>query len=575
MSFVRIDMQDLSAIFDDIPESYNKIGGRGLTSALINEEVSPQCNPLGKNNKLIFAPGLLSGTSLVNTSRVSVGAKSPLTGTIKESNAGGTFGASLGSMGISALIFKNAPEENKSFIVKIDENRDVHLIAADDYKEKRTYSLVNTLLDQHGEEYSVLCIGPAGEKLMSSASIQSSDTEGRPCRAAARGGLGAVMGSKGIKALMVHKKAKKASIWGDQEDFNTAAKSFADAVKNHPFSGDVLPNYGTASLVALINSAGAFPCYNATKGVFDQWEKISGEALVNNIQNRGGKVKHQGCSQCIIMCSNEYLDSQGKYLTASLEYETLWAMGGMIGIDDLDTIAQLDYFCDDFGLDTMNTGSSIAVAMDANYKPFGDKKAINELLEEISQYTDFGKILGNGPVDVGQYLSHYRIPAVKGQSIAAYDPRALQGNAVTYATSPMGADHTAGNTIGDNLDSIGGTLDPLKAEGQVEASRNAQIAMALLDTLGICIFAGMSLADQNVQEKLLKAINSKCASNLSLEEMWGIGVQVLRNEKEFNKKAGFQNKDDRLPHFFYNEPLPPHNSVVTVSDEDMDKTLQF
>ena len=146
---------------------------------------------------------------------------------------------------------------------------------------------------------------------------------------------------------------------------------------------------------------------------------------------------------------------------------------------------------------------------------------------------------------------------------------------MTYATSPMGADHTAGNTIGANLDSIGGTLNPLKAEGQVEASRNAQITMALLDTLGICIFAGMGLAEKSMQEDLLQLINSKCSIELSLEDMWKIGIQVLINEKDFNKRAGFKNKDDRLPNFFYSEPLPPHNTVVVVSEEDLDRTLQF
>jgi len=575
MKFIRINMYNLSVQVEEVPENYKNIGGRGITSSLIDEEVSPICDPLGKNNKLIFAPGLLSGTNLVNTSRVSVGAKSPLTGTIKESNAGGTIGSALGSMGISAIIFEGIPQDNSSFIIKFDENGEVYFLDADEYKENRTYTFVRTLMEKHGDQYSVLCIGPAGENLMTSASIQSSDTEGRPCRSAARGGLGAVMGSKGIKGIMLPKRAKKAPIYGNQDEFNAAAKSFAGAVKNHPFSGEVLPNFGTANLVALINSAGAFPSYNATKGVFDQWEKISGESLVTNIQNRGGKVKHQGCSQCIIMCSNEYLDNEGKYLTASLEYETIWAMGGMIGIDNLDIIAELDYFCDDFGLDTMNTGTAIAVAMDAQYATFGDIKGLYDLLEEITNFTDLGKSLGNGPVDAGRYLNHNRIPAVKGQSIAAYDPRAIQGNAVTYATSPMGADHTAGNTIGANLDSIGGTLNPLKAEGQVEASRNAQITMALLDTLGICIFAGMGLAEKSMQEDLLQLINSKCSIELSLEDMWKIGIQVLINEKDFNKRAGFKNKDDRLPNFFYSEPLPPHNTVVVVSEEDLDRTLQF
>ena len=331
------------------------------------------------------------------------------------------------------------------------------------YKGARTYALVEEIFSEAGNQHAVLCIGPAGEYQLDSASIQSTDADGRPCRAAGRGGLGAVMGSKGLKALIVNRNGKSPDAMTDPAAFKKAAKVFAKAVKEDMFSGYVLPPLGTAVLVAPINAAGAFPSYNATNGVFDGWEKISGEALADTLKERGGKTTHMGCAQCIIHCSNEFVDTRSNYVTASLEYETIWAMGGMCGIDDLDTIARLDFLSDDIGVDTMNTGVAMAVAMDAGYKSFGDRKAAIAMVEEIADGTEFGRILGNGPAAVGKHFNHHRVPVVKNQSIAAYDPRAIQGMGVTYATSPMGADHTAGNVIDKNLDSLGGSLNPVES----------------------------------------------------------------------------------------------------------------
>jgi len=317
---------------------------------------------------------------------------------------------------------------------------------------------------------------------------------------------------------------------------------------------------------------GAFPSYNATKGVLDGWEKISGEEMAKMIKERGGNTTHRGCAQCIVHCSNEFVDKEGKYVTSSLEYETIWSMGGMPGITDLDVIAKLDYLCDDIGVDTMNTGVAIGVAMDAGYKTFGDGEAAIAMLEEIAQGTDFGRVLGNGPAAVGKHFNHERVPVVKGQSIAAYDPRAMQGNAVTYATSPMGADHTAGNVLGEYMS---GNLDPLKADGQVEASRKTQIAMASLDCSGLCLLASFALTTPEGGEAFLNAMNAKFGTQLGPDDIPALGIRVLKAEREFNRKAGFTNQDDRLPKFFYQEALSPHNTVVAVSDEEMDSTFDF
>jgi aldehyde:ferredoxin oxidoreductase len=565
-------MTDKSIKTEDVSEQYGGLGGRGLTSIMINTEVPPNCDPLGPENKLIFAPGLLSGTTLVNTSRLSIGAKSPLTGTIKESNAGGTVAAALGKLGITAIIIEGQASGGELNLLRIDENGDAILESAQQYQKMRTYTLAEKLLQAYGEKNGILCIGPAGEYRLASASIQTSDVDGRPCRAAGRGGLGAVMGAKGLKAIVIDQRGKSPDAVVDPAAFKEAAKAFAKVVKEHPFCGQMLPALGTAGLVAAVNSIGAFPSYNATKGVMDGWEKISGETLAKTIQERGGLTKHLGCAQCIIHCSNEYVDKKGKYMTSSLEYETIWSMGGMTGIDDLDVIAHLDYLSDDIGLDTINTGVALAVAMDAGHKEFGDGQAAIEMMEEISKGTDFGKILGNGPEAVGKHLNHHRIPVAKHQSIAAYDPRAMQGNGVTYATSPMGADHTAGNLVGQYL---AGALNPLEAEGQVEASRQAQIAMASLDCTGLCLFAGVALAEPAAAKAFVKVINAKLGAKLTSDDVSALGVRVLQAELDFNRKAGFTNKDDRLADFFYKEPLPPHNKVFIISDEELNKTLSF
>ncbi len=572
MQFIRVNMSEQTVRVEDVPQDYVGLGGRGLTSIMINNEVPPTCDSLGPENKLIFAPGLLSGTSLVNTSRISIGAKSPLTGTIKESNAGGTVAAALGKLGITAIIVEGLAPQGKLFNLIIDQNGNAALQAADDFKGMRTYALVERLLQDHGEKNGVLCIGPAGEYQLASASIQTSDVDGRPCRAAGRGGLGAVMGAKGIKAIVISRQGKNPDAIADPESFKESAKVFAKAVKDHPFSGQMLGALGTAGLVSAVNSIGAFPSYNATKGVFEGWKKISGEVLAETIQKRGGQTTHMGCSQCIIRCSNVFVDEGGKYVTASLEYETIWSMGGMLGIDDLDVIARLDFLSDDIGLDTINTGVAIGVAMDAGYKEFGDGQAAIELMEEIAKGTEIGKVLGNGPAAVGKHFNHHRVPVVKGQSIAAYDPRGMQGNGVTYATSPMGADHTAGNLVGAYL---AGVLNPLEAEGQVKASRKAQIAMASLDCTGLCMLAGAALAAPDVSEALLKMINAKLGTQLGADDIPALGIRVLKTELEFNRNAGFTNKDDRLAKFFYEEPLPPHNKVFVVTDEDLDSTFDF
>ena len=572
MKFIKVDMQELSVKKTEVPQAYAGLGGRGLTSLMINKEVPATCDPLGPENKLIIAPGYLSGTVLVNSSRLSIGAKSPLTGGIKESNVGGTVAADIAHLGITAIIVEGKPSEDACYLLKIDADGGAELIDGSAYKGLRTYELVRQLKEAYGEKNSITCIGPAGEFLLTAASIQTTDADGRPCRAAGRGGLGAVMGSKGLKAIIVDRGGKATDPLADAGVFKESAKLYAKAVREDDFT-TALAELGSAVLVAPINAAGAFPTRNAREGQFDGVEKITGETMAEVIRKRGGKNAHMGCAQCIIHCSNEYVDEEGEYITSSLEYETIWSMGGMLGNSDLDSIAKLDFLCDDIGLDTISTGVAVAVAMDAGYKPFGDAQAAIEMVESVAEGTEFGKIIGNGPGAVGKHFNHDRVPVMKNQSMAAYDPRAIQGMAVTYATSPMGGDHTAGWVVDKNLEDFGGTLDRFSAEGQVEASRNTQIHMAAVDTVGICDFAqsGFGAGLDNV----CKMVAAKRGKLFSVEDWTALGTRVLKAEREFNRNAGFTSKDDRLPKMFYEEPLPPYNKVVVISDEEMDRTFDF
>ena len=572
MKFIRINMTDKSIRVEDVPEEYMGLGGRGLTSIMINAEVPPTCDPLGPDNKLIFAPGLLSGTPLVNTSRLSVGAKSPLTGGIKESNVGGTVAKAVAGLGITAIIVEGQAPAGDWSILRINSEGEVSLSDGGQYKGMRTYALVEKLRGAYGLKTSVTCIGPAGEYRLTSASIQTSDADDRPCRAAGRGGLGAVMGAKGIKAMVVDRGGKMAGDMLDPDAFKTAAKVFAQAIRDNPFSGQILPAQGTAALVSMVNSMGAFPSYNATKGQLEGFEQISGETMAKTIGERGGQTTHVGCTGCVAQCSNVFVDKDGKYVTSSLEYETLWSMGGMPGITDLDVIAKLDFLCDDIGLDTMNTGVAVGVAMDAGYKSFGDGQAAIEMLEEVARGSEIGRVIGHGPSAVGKHFNHSRVPVVKNQSIAAYDPRGMQGNGVTYATSTMGADHTTGNLIGQYL---GGALDPLSAEGQVEASRNAQITMASLDNSGLCLLVGGAFENPEALKAFGDMLKAKFGFEVGPEDGPALGMRILKAERAFNAGAGLTKEDDRLPAFFLEEPLPPHNKTFLIPDEDLDSVFNF
>ena len=362
----------------------------------------------------------------------------------------------------------------------------------------------------------------------------------------------------------------------DPDAFKAANKVWVEGLRKHPVTGEGLPAYGTNVLTNVISEAGAYPTNNFIKGSFETCNKISGETQAETEIERGGSATH-GCHRgCIIRCSGIYHDKDGAYLTKQPEYETVWAHGGNCGIDDLDAIAQLDRLDDDFGIDTIEMGATIGVAMEAGLAEFGDAEAAINLVKEVGKGTHLGRILGNGAAVTGKVFGVERVPVVKGQALPAYDPRGIQGIGVTYATSTMGADHTAGYAVATNILGVGGNVDPLKPEGQIELSRNLQIATAAVDSTGMCLFIAFAVLDQpDTFQALIDMLNAFYGLSLTADDVAELGKSVLSNERDFNAKAGFSSEHDRLPEFFLNEKLPPHNITFQVKDEDLDQVFNW
>jgi aldehyde:ferredoxin oxidoreductase len=362
----------------------------------------------------------------------------------------------------------------------------------------------------------------------------------------------------------------------DPEKFKAANKEWVDGLKKNPTTGQGLPAYGTNVLTNVINEAGGYPTYNFSAGRFKGCEAISGETQAETEKARGGSATH-GCHRgCVIQCSGIYNDKDGNYLTKQPEYETVWSHGGNCGIDDLDSIAMLDRLDDDYGVDTIEMGATIGVAMEGGLAKFGDAKAAIDLVKEVGKGTPLGRILGSGAAVTGKVLGVERVPVVKGQAMPAYDPRAVQGIGVTYATSTMGADHTAGYAVATNIMKVGGDVDPLKPEGQVDLSRALQITTAAVDSTGMCLFIAFAVMDQpETFQALLDMINAFYGLNMTADDVAELGKTVLKKERDFNIKAGFTSKHDRLPDFFIKESLPPHNIKFQVKDEDLDKVFNW
>lgn len=544
------------------PPEWIKLAGRGLTSRIVLTEVRPTCHPLSKHNRLIIAPGIFAGTPLPTSGRVSVGGKSPLTGSIKESNSGGTAGHKLARLGISAIVLEGKRTGGGWSVLKIDKGG-ASLLPGDDIGGLGNYKASEVLLERYGEKTSLITIGPAGEMRMSAASVALTDMDGKPTRHAGRGGLGALMGSKGLKAIVIDDAGAPRAEPKRKEEFQKLLRQMSRALLDDKGTVKLLSTYGTPGVVNPYNNIGAMATRNFSAGSFEGASKICGERLADLRDQRGGKM-HPCMPGCVIACSPVHHGPDGQYLTGALEYENIVLLGANLGIDDIDAIARMDKMCDDFGIDTIETGNALGVAIEGGLFKFGDAQRAIEVLAEVAKGTPLGRIIGQGAYVTGRVFGVERVAVAKGQGLPAHEPRANKAVGVTYSTNPMGGDHTAGLVYND----------PLNPQGAVEKSRTVQIIATLLDNIGLCRFVHYC-AGLNTVENVRDLLNSHLDLNLSAEDVLDIGKAVLRDEVAFDRAAGFNEINSALPDFMREEPLPPNNSVFDVSVEEMKKIYNF
>lgn len=562
-TIVRLNTRSREFSIQSATKEEQKWGGRSLIAHILLREVPPNCEPLGRHNKLIFASGLLCDTNVTTTGQMSVGGKSPLTGGVKESNVGGWIGKKLARLGVKALILEETPSAPATDVLVLRADGQ-ELVSSPELKGLLVGDTVTILRKTYGKRAGIFCIGPAGEMLMYGSGIASPDNDDVQIRYAARGGLGALMGSKGIKAIVIDDtrstyvmKAHDTTLLAETSKWMIEALLADPKTENRNL-------YGTPAILSLANASGLLPTRNFSSGSFELADNIAGERVREDILGRGGEGRSgQACvAGCVIKCSNIYPDKTGKKLVASIQYENISLLGSNCGIGSLDDIAELNHLCNQVGVDAIETGAAIGVAMEAGIIEFGDAAGAKDLIRQIGQGTYLGRILGNGAGVTGRVLGVRRVPVIKGQAIPGYDPRGVKGNGVTYVTSPMGADHTAGNAF-ETLK----TLDPLKAEGQVETSRKLQIRAALLDTLGLCLFVRPPFMKK--PEMFGKLLEGRYGWKMAVQDIVALAWDVISTEREFNSLAGVSEEHYPMPEFIQEEPLPPFNAVFDVPMEEM------
>ncbi|HOG45196.1 MAG TPA: aldehyde ferredoxin oxidoreductase N-terminal domain-containing protein, partial [Anaerolineae bacterium] len=457
MWILRLNMADRTYRLEEAPAAYTRLGGRGMTSTLVYDEVDPQCHPLGPNNKLVFAPGIVTGTTAPSSARISAGAKSPLTGGIKESNAGTSWAQHLAAMRIKALVVEGQPAEQGHYWLAYltwdvpAARPKVEFFPADEYAGRDLYQVFPEVYKRFGAKVAVAACGLAAEHGYGNAGIAFNDRKDAPTRYSGRGGLGAVMASKGLKFIVSDNAGAPGVEVANKALFDQGRKKLAEAIREHaitkPQGG--LNSYGTAVLINILNEAGGLPTRNFSSGRFEGAARIAGESIFEgNKQRLGKELYNHACSPgCIIQCSNTWHAADGSEIASCIEYESDWALGANLGIDSLDDIAEMVRLCNAYGLDTIETGATLGVAMQAGVVAFGDAKGAIGLIHEMGRGTPMGRILGGGTGLAGKALGVTRVPEVKGQGMPAYEPRAVKGIGITYATTTMGADHTAGYTI--------------------------------------------------------------------------------------------------------------------------------
>ena len=581
MWIIRVNMTDQTYKVEPVPETHKFLAGRAMTSTLVADEVPPTCHPLGPNNKLVFSPGIVTGTPAPTSGRVSVGAKSPLTGGIKESNAGSSWGPDLADMNVRALVLEGQPKEKGKYwglyliYDKAAGKPKVEFFDATEYTGKSLSEVFPKVYQRFGNKISICGTGLAGERGYGNSGVVFNDLAKRATRYAGRGGMGAVLNSKGVKFIILSREGAPGVKIVDKSLFDEGRKKMTEALQSHaitkPKGG--LNSYGTAVLINIMNEAGGLPTRNFSSGRFEGAAKIAGEAIFEgNKQRLGKELYNHACSPgCIIQCSNTWYKEDGSEYASCVEYESDWALGADCGIDSLDDITEMIKLCNEYGLDTIETGTTIAVVMEAGVLPFGDSKGAINLVHEMGKGTPLGRLLGSGTETTGRAYGMTHIPTVKGQSMPAYEPRAVRGIGITYATSTMGADHTAGYTIAPEILGVSGKQDPLSNEGKAGLSRGFQTATAFIDSCGHCLFIAFAILDiASGYQGMIDECNGVFGTKWTADDVSAYGVAVLKKERAFNEAAGIGKAADRVPEFMRIEPLPPHNQVFDIPDDVLD-----
>ena len=540
--------------------------GRYLIAKTLLDLGAASVDPLSPKNPLIFSAGPFAGTSFSNANRTSVGCKSPLTGGVKEANSGGTFSYGLGQLKIAGFTLLGA---SKSWVViHFRKDGSVRFDDAAPYLGKGNYEANDMLHAKYGKKVTVALCGPVGEYQGLLGGIAISDKDGRPSRLAARGGVGAVMGAKKVKAIVVD--LDKAPPFHEAKKVNASIKDYAKMLQADGIVTNFYAKVGTMGMADVQNQMGGLPVRNFSAGrqadvAAGEKFKMGGDYIGQLNTSRGGEQTHACMPGCVIQCSNVYHDANGKEVVSPVEYETLGLLGTNCGISDPDDLAQLNYVANDLGVDTIELGAMLAVLMEAGLGKFGDVKFMTDCLVEIRKGTEKGRLWAQGTARVGERYKVSRVPVIKKQAISAYDPRVVEATGISMMTTAQGADHTAGN------------LPRLKTremdlESLVSQSLLHQTRVAANDSLGLCIF-GMSVTNPNT-EFLTNAINAAHGTTLTPDFFEALGRDALRLEKEFNRQAGFTEKDDELPAFFYTEALPPTNHVARFHGADVYKMYE-
>lgn len=542
---IRVNMTDQSVKIEPFPKEWRLLGGRALSARILLQECNPKCDPLGAENILVLAPGIMSGTSAPTSGRLSVGCKSPLTGGIKEANAGGEPAQDLMKLGYRAIIVTGLPGNRSHRWGLVVDANGVRLEDATQYKGMWNYAACAKVLANFPDTASAITIGPAGEMMMKGASVGCTDrSKGRhPARHAARGGVGAVMGSKCLKWVVIDPGKAPVRAPADPKSFSRWMKEFS---KEYLTGGrhDTFKN-GTSSVVPIANMLHTFPYRNRTEGRNPQFEGLDGAKINASFETRGGGM-HNCMTGCIVKCSNVVHDADGNYLTSALEFETLTLLGSCCDINRWEDVADLDRLCDELGLDTIETGAAIAVLMDSGGMNWGDAEGAKKLLRlDVNAGSEIGRLVGDGALAVGMARKHARIPVARGQAMPAWDPRPLKAAGITYCTSAMGADHTAGLVINPEI----------TGEAAAKASQEVQIINAVCDSSGFCMFLGPTL------DETRKFFSLYYGEEVSREQMSDLGWQCLADEWAFNDRAGFTVADDDMADCLRNEGIGPDHSM--------------